>query len=101
MSVLMEFAIFPTDKGESVSPYVARVLEVVQKSGHPHQLTAMGTIVETERFEEATRLLEAAYRALAPDCRRVYLVAKFDVREGPTGRLEAKVRAVEEKVRSA
>ena len=101
MSVLMEFAIFPTDKGESVSPYVARVLRVVRESGHPHQLTAMGTIVETERFEEATRLLEAAYRVLEPDCHRVYLVAKFDVRKGPLGRLEAKVRAVEEKVRSS
>ncbi len=98
MSVLMEFAIFPTDKGESVSPYVARVIRVVRQRGHPHRLTAMGTIVETARFEEATALLEAAYAALAPDCRRVYLVAKFDIREGPTGRLEAKVRAVEEKL---
>ncbi len=98
MSVLMEFAIFPTDKGVSVSEYVARVLRVVREGGHPHVLTAMGTIVETERFEEATRLLEAAYRALEPDCQRVYLVAKFDIRKGPSGRLVAKVRAVEEKL---
>ncbi|WP_457630578.1 MTH1187 family thiamine-binding protein [Oceanithermus sp.] len=98
MSVLMEFAIFPTDKGESVSAYVARVLELVRASGHPYQLTAMGTIVETGTMAEATELLNRAYAALEPDCRRVYATAKFDVRTGPTGRLEAKVRSVREKL---
>ncbi|WP_456476441.1 MTH1187 family thiamine-binding protein [Oceanithermus sp.] len=98
MSVLMEFAVFPTDKGESVSAYVARVLRVIRESGHPHQLTAMGTIVETGTMAEATELLNRAYAALAEDCNRVYATAKFDVRTGPMGRLEAKVRAVEEKI---
>ncbi len=99
MSVLMEFAIFPTDKGESVSAYVARVLRVVEESGHPFELTAMGTIVETKTMAEATALLNAAYAVLEPDSNRVYAVAKFDVRKGPLGRLEAKVRAVREKLR--
>ena len=100
MSVLMEFAIFPTDKGESVSAYVARVIRAIKESGHPYQLTAMGTIVETETMAEATELLNRAYAALAEDCNRVYATAKFDVRTGPMGRLEAKVRAVEEKLGS-
>ncbi|WP_456444677.1 MTH1187 family thiamine-binding protein [Oceanithermus sp.] len=99
MSVLMEFAVFPTDKGESVSAYVARVVRLVKESGHPHQLTAMGTIVETETMAEATELLNRAYAVLAEDCHRVYATAKFDVRSGPMGRLQAKVRAVEEKLR--
>lgn len=100
MSVLMEFAIFPTDKGESVSAYVARVIRVIKESGHPYQLTAMGTIVETETMAEATELLNRAYAALVEDCNRVYATAKFDVRTGPTGRLEAKVKSVEEKLGS-
>ncbi len=100
MSVLMEFAIFPTDKGESVSAYVARVIRLVKESGHPYQLTAMGTIVETETMAAATELLNQAYAALAEDCNRIYAAAKFDVRTGPLGRLAAKVRAVEEKLGS-
>ncbi len=36
MSVLMEFAIFPTDKGESVSAYVARAIHIIKQSGHPY-----------------------------------------------------------------
>ncbi len=98
MSVLMEFAVFPTDKGESVSAYVARVIHIIKQSGHPYQLTAMGTIVETETMAEATELLNRAYAVLADDCHRVYATAKFDVRKGPMGRLQAKVRAVEEKL---
>ncbi|WP_456410176.1 MTH1187 family thiamine-binding protein [Oceanithermus sp.] len=100
MSVLMEFAIFPTDKGESVSAYVARVIRTIEQSDHPYQLTAMGTIVETETMAEATELLNRAYAVLAEGCRRVYATAKFDVRSGPMGRLQAKVRAVEENLGS-
>jgi len=98
VSVLMEFAIFPTDKGESVSAYVARVIRIIKESGHPYQLTAMGTIVETETMAAATELLNRAYAALAEDCNRVYATAKFDVRTGPMGRLAAKVKSVEEKL---
>ncbi|WP_457628476.1 MTH1187 family thiamine-binding protein [Oceanithermus sp.] len=96
----MEFAIFPTDKGESVSAYVARVIRIIKQSGHPYQLTSMGTIVETETMAEATELLNRAYAVLAEDCHRVYAAAKFDVRSGPMGRLQAKVRAVEENLGS-
>ena len=33
MSVIVEFSIFPIDKGESLSPYVARALKIIQDSG--------------------------------------------------------------------
>lgn len=40
MSVLLEFSMFPTDRGESVGEYVARLVEIVHASvskpiGHP------------------------------------------------------------------
>ena len=36
MSVIVEFSIFPLDKGESLSPYVARALNKIQESGLPY-----------------------------------------------------------------
>jgi hypothetical protein len=42
MSVILEFAMFPTDKGSSVSEYVSRILKVVDQAGLPYQLTPMG-----------------------------------------------------------
>jgi uncharacterized protein (TIGR00106 family) len=89
----MEFAIFPTDKGESVSPYVARVIKLIKEGGYRYQFTPMGTIVEVDRIEEATQLLNRAYSLLEPDCNRVYLVAKMDIRKGKENRMEQKIRS--------
>jgi uncharacterized protein YqgV (UPF0045/DUF77 family) len=42
--VLLEFSMSPFGKGESLSPYVARSLDIIDKSGVAYQLTPMGTI---------------------------------------------------------
>jgi len=47
MSVLLEFSMFPTDKGESVSTHVSKVIKMIHDSGVTYQLTPMGTIIET------------------------------------------------------
>ena len=46
MSVLVEFAMFPTDKGESVSEYVSRVVKMFKESDVNYQLTPMGSVFE-------------------------------------------------------
>jgi len=53
MSILLEFSMFPTDKRESVSDEVSKVIQMIRDSGVPYKLTAMGTIIETESIEEA------------------------------------------------
>ena len=45
---LMEFSIFPLDKGASLSPYVARALSVVEKSWLEYRLNPIGKVVEGE-----------------------------------------------------
>jgi len=44
--VLLDFSMSPMNKGESASEYVARSLDIVDKSGLPYRLTPMGTIIE-------------------------------------------------------
>jgi uncharacterized protein (TIGR00106 family) len=95
--VLMEFSISPMDKGQSVSAYVARSLEIVEASGLDYRLHAMGTIVEGE-LHEVLAVLKQCFEAIAADCDRVTCTAKLDYRRGHKGRLEAKVRSVEEKL---
>jgi len=53
--VLLEFSMAPLGLGESVSEHVARVVDVIDKSGLPYQLTPMGTIVEGEWAQRSTR----------------------------------------------
>ena len=99
MSVLLEFAMFPTDKGESVSAYVSPIIAMIRDSGMDYQLTPMGTIIETDSLKQATDLVNRAYDILhQADCARVYASLKLDIRHGPSGRLKAKVNSVQDKI---
>jgi len=95
MSVLLEFAMFPTDKGESISPYVSRIIQMVRDSGATYQLTAMGTIIETETLAEALAIVQQSYNVLEQDCDRVYSSLKFDIRKGKSKCLTQKIKSVE------
>ena len=98
MSVLMQFAMFPTDKGASASPYVSRIIAMIRESGYPYQLSAMGTIIETETLGEAQSLVNKAYALLSDDCSRVYCTVTLDIRDGSVGRMQQKVASIEEKI---
>ncbi len=98
MSALAEFAMFPTDKGESVSHYVSRIIKMIDESGFNYRLTPMGTIVEADNIKEITAIVNKAYELLETDCNRVYTTIKIDIRKGAGNRLEAKVSSVEKKI---
>jgi uncharacterized protein (TIGR00106 family) len=98
MSVMLEFAMFPTDKGESVSAYVSRIIKAIDESGVSYQLTPMGTIIEVETLDEALAIIKESYGRLEPDCGRVYSSLKLDIRKGKGGRLKQKIASIEEKI---
>jgi uncharacterized protein (TIGR00106 family) len=98
MSVIVEFSIFPMDKGESLSPYVARALKIIQDSGLPYELNPMGTCVEGE-WNEVMSLVDRCFKELQKDCNRINLSLKADYRKGPSGRLKSKVASVKEKLK--
>jgi uncharacterized protein (TIGR00106 family) len=94
----MQFAMFPTDKGASASPYVSRIIAMIRESGLPYQLSAMGTIIEAETLEEAQSVVNKAYSLLQGDCSRVYCSVTFDIRDGSIGRMKEKVASIEGKI---
>jgi uncharacterized protein (TIGR00106 family) len=95
--VLLEFSMSPLGKGESVSQYVARSLEIIDKSGLEYRLHAMGTIIEGE-IDQVLAVMQQCLEAMSADCDRVTCTAKLDYRRGHTGRLESKVASVEQKL---
>ncbi len=101
-SVLLEFSMFPTSgdcrDGASVSAYVSRIIDMIDRSGATYQLTPMGTIVETESVAEALAIVQKAYDVLGDDCERVYSALKLDIRKGRSGRLRGKIDSVEKKL---
>jgi len=98
MSVLVEFAMFPTDKGESVSEYVSRIIKMFKDSNIPYELTPMGTVFEVDRIEEATEVINKAYKLLEPDCNRVYTTIKMDIRKGKKNRMKQKIASIEKRI---
>lgn len=95
--VLLEFSMSPLGKGDSVSQYVARSLEIIDASGLDYELHSMGTIVEGE-IDEVLGVMRKCLEAMATDCDRVSCSAKLDYRAGHRGRIRAKVHSVEEKL---
>jgi uncharacterized protein (TIGR00106 family) len=93
---LMEFSTFPLDKGVSLSPYVARVLTIVEKSGLEYRLNPMGTVVEGD-WEDLLDLLTKCLRELEKDSERISLQAKFDHRKGVSGAINKKIESVQDK----
>jgi len=98
MSVLLEFAIFPTDKGDSVSKQVSKVIDLIRESGVNYQLTAMGTLIETDTLPEALAIVNRSYDVLAEDSERIYTTMNIDIQKGKNNRLKTKVEAIENKI---
>jgi uncharacterized protein (TIGR00106 family) len=94
---ILEFSITPLGAGESVSRYVAKAVDVVDRSGLDYRLHAMGTEVEGE-VGELLEVLRRAIDAVTADCDRVSVSAKLDVRKGHGGALAAKVASVEKQL---
>ena len=97
MSTILNVSIFPTDKGESVSGFVARAVKVIQDSGLAYQTGPMSTAIEGE-WDEAISLLNDCYRSLEPVADRIYIQAAFDCRKGPAGRMDAKLASLKKRL---
>jgi uncharacterized protein (TIGR00106 family) len=96
-SVLLEFSIAPTGKGESLSSYISRIVDIVDRSGLDYRLTSMGTILEGS-WDECMAIVTRCFRELERDCGRISLNLKVDYRAGASGRLEGKIESVEQRL---
>ena len=92
--LLAEFSIWPMDKGESVGQYVARALDIVDKSGLPYKLGPLGTCIEGE-WPQVMAVIQRCYEELAKDSNRIACTLKMDWRKGRMGALDTKVQTVE------
>ena len=91
--LLIELSMSPMDKGVSVSKWVARALEIIDRSGLDYRLGPMGTCIEGD-WDEVMAVVKRCWKAMGRDCSRVTFSIKGDWRRGAKGRLDGKVRAV-------
>ncbi len=95
--ILLEFSMSPLNKGDSVSEYVSRSLEIIDQSGLPYRLNPMGTVIEGP-WDEVMGVVKACLDRMRQDCDRVSTIVKIDYRKGKTGRLTSKVESVQKKL---
>ncbi len=92
--MIVEFSVVPIGRGEELAGPVARILDLIDRSGLPYQLTAMGTLVEGD-WDEVLGLVRRCHEAMRDGSGRVYTHIAIDDRPGASGRITGKVRDVE------
>ncbi|MEW6544132.1 MAG: MTH1187 family thiamine-binding protein [Nitrospirota bacterium] len=96
--VLLEFSMSPLGKGESVGRYVARSLDIIDRSGVDYRLNPMGTVLEGE-WDAVFGVVRQCFERMRKDCNRISCTIKVDYRKGYEGRLSGKVASVEKKLK--
>ena len=98
MSLMAIVSMTPLGKGESVSKHVAKVVDVVGKSGVSYVITPMGTIIESESWDDLMGVLKQSFEAMAEECNRISVVIKIDYRKDKSGRIKSKIESLEDKL---
>ena len=97
MNVLVHFSIFPLDKGEHLSHYVARAVRIIEESGLTYEMSAMGTTIEGD-YGDVMDLVKRCFEALSADCDRILMNMKLDYKKDKTGLISSKVASVVSKI---
>ena len=97
MSILIDFSIFPVDKGESVSLYVAKMVAIIKKSGLSYTLGSMGTTIEGD-WNKIIVVIDECFKTLQKESNRIYMTIKADYRKVGADRITSKIKSIEEKI---
>ena len=95
--MIVSLSVVPVGAGVELKEHVSEVLKVIDESGLPYRLTAMATEIEGT-WDEVMPVVAAAHAMGKQFTGRVVTHIAIDDREGALGRLEGKVRDVEETV---
>ena len=96
--MIVDFTIFPTDVGESVSAYVAQVFEIIEASGLKYEHHAMGTNIEGD-WDEVMAVIKACRDRMLEKANRVSISIRIDERTGVTDGIEKKVASAKAKMK--
>jgi uncharacterized protein (TIGR00106 family) len=98
MQVIVDFTVVPVGTGISLSPYVAEVERVLQRSGLAHELHANGTNVEGE-WDAVMAAIRACHEAVhAMGVPRIHTDIKLGTRTDRDQHMADKVASVRAKL---
>ena len=95
--MLVELSIIPLGGDTHLSDEIAEVLELVDASGLPYQLTPSGTCIEGE-WDEVLSLVRRCHERARARSNHVFTTIRIEDEEGGRDKLVRNVTSVEEKV---
>ena len=98
--MLFQLTMFPTTKTSrtaSASADVAKVIDIIDRSGLPYKLGPMSTTIEGN-WEPVMKVINRARLMLRRKHSRVYIIITIDDRKGARKRITGKVESVERKL---
>ena len=98
--IIVELKVVPVGTNSaSVSGYVAKAVGALKKLGLKPEITAMGTIFETETMEKALEGIKKAHQAVFSEgADRVVTFAEIDERKDKEGSMKQKVESAKKKL---
>lgn len=93
--MVLQFSVIPLGAQEELKEAIAEILAVIDESGLPYQLNAMSTLLEGD-WDDVMGVVRRCHETMRARFPRVLTSITVDDREGATGRIEGKVRDVEE-----
>ncbi|MBN1948518.1 MAG: MTH1187 family thiamine-binding protein [Candidatus Cloacimonetes bacterium] len=94
-NVICELVCVTYDIGPSLSPFVARVVELIRQEPRvEHILTPMGSILEGD-WNDILNLIDRIFRKFAPEFERLGITLKIDYRRSKKNRIRGKISSVE------
>ncbi len=92
--MLASFSVIPVGTGEELKEIITEVISIVEKSGLDYKLGAMQTTLEGESQQVMDVIMRCHSHVLKTSPRVLTHIA-IDDRRGASGRLEGKVKDVE------
>ncbi len=93
--MLVQLTMFPSGRRSgSVSADVARVIDIIDRSGLPYKVTAMSTLIEGP-WDRVMATINKARLSLRRRHSRIYISITIDDRKGAKGRITGKIQSVE------
>ncbi len=96
--MIAQFSIVPIGKDEDLGGFVADIIKIVEKSGLPYSLNAMGTVVEGEWDEVMTLLKDCRDEALKTSGRILINMTIDDRPAKPMNRMKEKIESVKRRL---
>lgn len=92
--MIAEISVVPIGQGVSLSKYIAKAVDIIEKSGLEYKITDMGTIISGE-WDEVMNVVKECHYSIMQDAGRVLTHITLDERSDKKYKLDDKIKAVE------